>query len=896
MVDIMANNYKTKSDLIKDRKQYSTIYSGFKGVDFASDHTQVDPSRMAYAKNLWKDYQNENGGCVETIPGFRRRWGVSWNADSINGLHRYQYTDANGDKHDSLVVHVGDDLYLWDGVADSDIIVKETDIINSTDWMYSYDAITLQQHYTKYLPSGYYCHDLTATYADTGNVILSAIGTSGLNQYITLTITGMLQTYPYALDGMAVNITYTKSIPLYLPIASAIQDHKSVSFNMYGCLFLLDGSDYYYVNDLGTLNSVDPYIPLTRYGIIPSGADANTGTEYEQRNIFTNYVRNTYKGDSTTTSFPIVVDVAIPDVNHGGDTGGQWDVEVSVNGTALTQVASTATLASGQWHMVYSTGTGIYSIVMYSAPSALAYIEAKICLNSALGRADEIAALMATPCVCAFDNRMFFVGSGAYSNRVYYCLRHTNIDENGNILYGGGEVDPSYIGELAYVDVGLYGNAIKALIPVGDTLCVLKDESVSESSLFFLNRTETGIDYIPVTYTCKQGIVSTGCVGDAVNFLNDPVFVSKLGVSAIGRLSIYDERALEHRSSMVDPKLAQEDLSQGKFCEYEGYLLLYFPNGHIYMADGRNRYKDSQGNTQYEWFYLEDIGIYDGSWIEYTYASRVPSDMADLTVTYGGETMHLEAADHVYDDGEDGYISLVGMTANPPLDDGSNPDNVSVVSDFYEDGDNRYQVRASYVIYDELDRVGNHVAYHAYYVETRGQSIGGTHHGISCMLEFNGNLYFGTDNGVICSFNFDKRGVDGVIPTEYYDFDGRTILCGMATKMDSCGVPHLTKNTVKKSTVIKMHSFATSACKIKVRTNKVPYKQISRIASGYFGFDDVDFADFSFVMTDQSLFAVREKEKRWVEKQYYLYSDEYRKPFSCYYIAYRWSIIGRYKG
>lgn len=109
------------------------------------------------------------------------------------------------------------------------------------------------------------------------------------------------------------------------------------------------------------------------------------------------------------------------------------------------------------------------------------------------------------------------------------------------------------------------------------------------------------------------------------------------------------------------------------------------------------------------------------------------------------------------------------------------------------------------------------------------------------------------------------------------------------------GLPHLTKTTIKRSTVIKTKSFKSSTAKVKVRTNKKPYEQIARINSMLFSFEDIDFSDFTFNTTEQSLFAVKEKEKQWVEKQYYIYSDEYLKPFALYYISFRYRVAGRYK-
>ena len=68
----MASYYKTKN-LLGNRDVYNRYYGDFRGVDFSSDHTQVAESRLAYAVNMFKDYQSGQGKALETIPGFRRR-------------------------------------------------------------------------------------------------------------------------------------------------------------------------------------------------------------------------------------------------------------------------------------------------------------------------------------------------------------------------------------------------------------------------------------------------------------------------------------------------------------------------------------------------------------------------------------------------------------------------------------------------------------------------------------------------------------------------------------------------------------------------------------------------------------------------------------------------------
>ena len=188
---------------------------------------------------------------------------------------------------------------------------------------------------------------------------------------------------------------------------------------------------------------------------------------------------------------------------------------------------------------------------------------------------------------------------------------------------------------------------------------------------------------------------------------------------------------------------------------------------------------------------------------------------------------------------------------------------------------------------------------YAFLCDGNGEKIGGTFcPAVTVKTMDDGgteNLFFGTTNGIVCSFNFDKRGTDGAIPADYYTFDERTILSGCALKMDNCGIPHMTKTTVKKSTVIKVKSFQSTAAKVRVRTNKNPYNEIARINATRFSFDNLDFSDFSFVVGEDSLFAVREKEKKWVEKQYYIYSDEYKKPFALYYAAFKYFVAGKFK-
>ena len=403
-----------------------------------------------------------------------------------------------------------------------------------------------------------------------------------------------------------------------------------------------------------------------------------------------------------------------------------------------------------------------------------------------------------------------------------------------------------------------------------------------------------------------------GCLGACVNFLDDPIFISRLGVEAVGQLSVRNERANEHRSSLIDAKIANMDLKSAMAEEWNGYLLLLI-DGKMFMADSRQVYTHAIGVPQYEWYYIEGIGVYKGQYLQYTYSTQLAEELQGKTVHYctkckksadkctcGNEDNVIEIpitlANSVYYMNSNETKNLTGTVVNAPNEAGESETEVFDEGVVVNIGGEDYSVGVYYTVHEVYDIfTGELVKYEAYLCETNGEYIGGKFKKATTIKNMAENIFFGTENGVICSFNFDKRNEQGEIAPQYYTFDDRTIYCGCATKMDCCGIPHLTKNTVKKSTVIKTKSFRSSAAKIKVRTNKKPYTQIARINNSLFSFEDMNFADFTFNTNEKSLFAIKEKEKQWVEKQYYIYSDEFMKPFALYYVSFRYQVVGRLK-
>lgn len=486
----------------------------------------------------------------------------------------------------------------------------------------------------------------------------------------------------------------------------------------------------------------------------------------------------------------------------------------------------------------------------------------------------------ATLCT-VFDDRVFFSGIPRCPRLILWCGRNLT-----------GYVDPSYIGILNYVEDGVGNSPVTAMLPLANTLLVLKGDTEFDGAVYYHTPHETGVDVMPKTYPSEHGLSGIGCLGAACNFLDDPVFISRLGLEAIGQLSVRYERAREHRSSLIDAKLVNlEGLRDAKMCEWNGYLVLLV-DGRIFLADSRQVYQNDRGEVEYEWYYLEDIGVFEGQYKREKYIAEWPELFRDengerlrLTVSHEGKEYTVQLVSDVFPD-----YPPKEVAAGLPV----------VVGEVEVNGKTYYYDAAIY-------SVGGTPAY-AFLCDGNGEMIGGEFSPAVTVKSIEEeckaksakgrvveNLFFGTENGVVCSFNFDMREADGTILAEHYTFDERAIYSGCALKMDNCGIPHMTKTTVKKSTVIKVKSFQSTAAKVRVRTNVNPYNEIARINATRFSFENLDFSDFSFVCGEDSLFSVKEKEKKWVEKQYFIYSDEYQKPFALFYAAFKYFVAGKFK-
>lgn len=625
----------------------------------------------------------------------------------------------------------------------------------------------------------------------------------------------------------------------------------SVSFSFNNSLYILYGDEFIRILREKTGEGenakwktvrkeiwANAYIPTIYADIDVSDVSDISKYQYEQLNLLSGTFKQTYIGDGETATYYLYR-----------------------SGTVQT------ILVDGVESTDYTVGDGTITFTEGKIPKESAKVEITAVRDQyeyEVGRDKILRCTIAT----VFDKRVFLSGNPMYPNHIFFC----------GINRETGYEDPTYFGELDFVADGVEPAPITALIPVADTLAALKNHTKQDGSVYFHSRLETTKNYAPVTYPSVQGLSGVGCLGAALNFRDDPVFISQFGVEGIGQLSVRLERAIEHRSTLIDAKLCNLDLGKAKLCEFDGYLVVLCDGGKMFLGDSRQAYGDGSGTKQYEWYYCEGIGIYEDDDKEYYFSANVPSGFKPVKDKNGVE-YNVYTAKDIYDD----IRAINTDLTNSPVPASFEPIETINVDDTYR-----------VVLYYTLE--GEELKTKAYLTEHRGSYTGGEFHPATTIANINGNLYFGTDNGVVCAFNFDKRASDGLIPSAWYSFDNRTIYSGCATKMDNCDVPHLAKSTIKKSTVIKTRALLSTAAKVKIRTNKKQYAQISRLSTRIFDFSDLDFSDMDFNVTDQTIHTVKEKEKHWVEKQHFIYTDEYCKPLALQYVAFRYKIAGRVKG
>ncbi len=447
--------------------------------------------------------------------------------------------------------------------------------------------------------------------------------------------------------------------------------------------------------------------------------------------------------------------------------------------------------------------------------------------------------------LCLFSDRIFLSGNPDLPGTVFYSQRTKS-----------GENDPFYFGSLNYFTDGNGLLPITAMTANAATLFVFSEGGMGEAGVFCHTQKETGNDLVSLIFPVNEGGFHVGCVGAAATFFDDTVFLSERGLDAVEQPALSGERAIGHRSSAIDRRLTAEELSRAVLFRFGAYLGIGI-DGRVYLCDGKQPVS-LNGSREYEWYYLSDIGAYIGQTDRYHTLSVLPDSLFGKTVTVGGTPYPLRVTER--------EETIDGETVYSAKSDGG-------------------EVTVYYVKREEG----------IFPVDCHGEKTGGTFSPATAFSEVDSLLFFGTDDGSLMLFNTDKRDKDGLIPRRYYSFNGRAYFSGCATKSENCGRPNQQKSTVKGYGAVKLKAMTGGKVSVRVRTEKEDWQDCDTLYGGRLDFSETDFAFAELSTLPETVVPLREKKKRWVEKQLLFFSEEYQRPFGLFSITYRYRVAGRIK-
>jgi hypothetical protein len=375
---------------------------------------------------------------------------------------------------------------------------------------------------------------------------------------------------------------------------------------------------------------------------------------------------------------------------------------------------------------------------------------------------------------------------------------------------------------------------------------VLKGDTAQDGSIFYHTAQSADNDITPRIYPSVEGVPGLGCTGVAVNFRDDCVFLSKRGLEAVAKQTVNLERTVQHRSTNIDALFKGKDLTKARVAEWCGYLLILI-DGELFLADSRQMFEGIGGAIEYEWYYCRDIGDYTGDNERY------------YTDTYGEDEDLPEGIEKYAD-----RVAVDYTTVNSDLSTGKE------------------------IFYALIDGK-------PYLVSKSEELEGGILNVATEILCVDDVLYFGTTSGGILCLNSDTRDNFGRIPENTYNRCGHAYASALQFKLDDAGVPYYTKNTVKRSPTFNLKPFINSSVTISVATDRDERTPIAEQSNNILDFDAFDFSNTATQQSQRSILVVKERTKKWVEKQYDISSEKHNAPFGIYSLAYRYEIAGRIK-
>ncbi len=898
-----------KKHKMKSGTEYTVSYSAMRGVDFSSAEGDMKRYRFSYLENMYKDYEGGGAGIIESIPGFRKAYATGRRIHSI-----FSHRDENGDEY--IVIHAGEYLYrasLKDLVANIAMPKPITTLSDnkSRGFVSGCDLYILDGNdiikiagngeishvsngdITPYIPTTYYNgveleqrNLLTNSFRE--KYLISAASDMATESYGLSYRIISTDEHTVTVSGIDPGVSGNVNIPAYVLLSGikykvtqieekAFMSNKKITwvsipesvkqinaYAFYGCTSLREVIVSDSVEKIGKA----AFFGCTALSIFYLGV----GTHHIYADAFTNCTNlKSINYGSDEYSFSLIqIEASITGININYSTR---YTAISVEIPIFTPAALLKSVTLGGVSTAYSTKTenGMITAVVINATDKNAVDGKEVVITGEAGDGKftlnstgtnfiaqegqsingRDAILGCTVCE-SFDGRVFLAGNPRLPNTVFYSTRDDT-----------GKNNPTYFGILNYFNDGTGSFTVQSLLAAGESLAVFKSGDDGGGSIYYHTPQQTGIDILPKIYPVSYIHSGISANGESISFFDDRLFLSPLGLTSLDKQMINLERSIGIRSHNVNRMLLSEKLSDISMTKWGGYLALC-ANGRIYLADSRQTFTHPTGHTEYEWYFLSGIGTYSNESQVFKYCSHAKE----------GYATHPTKSDEV----------------------------------------------ATRTIYYDL--VVDHLVFYTkengvkYEVYTDGECTGGIFNPACCVFGTGDNiLIFGTENGDVCIFNNDKRGVpppwlkdmEGFNELEYkehfgkalhpyyYSFNFHAPRYAMSTVSDNGGFPNLMKSTVKHSLAVKLRTIGNGNLFCEVGTDRSGYKEISKMPAGVLNFEEMDFSILSFANTEYSTLPIKEREKGWIEKSMSFYTNEYSSPFGIYSITYRFEIKGRIK-
>lgn len=338
---------------------------------------------------------------------------------------------------------------------------------------------------------------------------------------------------------------------------TGLREGLSNSFTFENVWYFKDGK-HYLQYDGSIIKDVEGYVPTTSIGRKPAGG----GTTYEDVNMLQGRRINTFLADGG--SFDFLLDATNIDTD--------FPPIVKVDDTVV----------SSGYTVDYAAGKISFTKAP-DAPKTDGRDNVSIEFRKTIQKYKDT--ILKCKLLQVFDNRVFFSGNEEYPNVIW----HTSLN------------DPSYVSDLDYYREGLDSAKVRGLVAGNNALWVFREPSQANTTVFYHTPT-IDADYGKI-YPSTHSSITTGCVGQAINFNDDIVFFSDRGMEGISG-DVTTEQAVAHRSSLVDRKmLAEAGYKNMVLEEWEGYLFIFIGDK-AYLADSRTAF-NNENHIEYEFFHWQ---------------------------------------------------------------------------------------------------------------------------------------------------------------------------------------------------------------------------------------------------------------------------------------------------